>query len=316
MRIIFMGTPLLAAEALKELIASKHEVIAVVTQPDKASGRGRTVKYSPVKETALEAGIPVLQPERVRDEEALAELEALAPELIVVAAYSQLLPKRLLEMAPFGCINIHPSLLPKYRGAAPLRGAILNGDPVTGVTIMKMAEQLDSGDILLQEELVMDPKETVATLTPKATELGAKLLVKVADLLEEGKITATPQDEEQASYIRQQEKEDGRISFEDAAVKIERQIRACDPWPSAFTSLDGKTFKIWLADVIGDEDPRTEGGNGLESGSVIYVDKKTLIVKCGEGYLSLKEVQLEGKRRMTIEEFLRGKKIEKGFVFG
>lgn len=309
-----MGTPYLAAKALKQLIESRHEVIAVVTQPDKASGRGMKVNYSPVKQVALDAGIPVLQPALLRAPEAVEELRALSPELIVVAAYSQLLPQSVLDMAPYGCINIHPSLLPKYRGAAPLRGAIFAGDPTTGVTIMKMAAKLDAGDILLQKELEMDPKETVTTLTPKVAELGGKMLVEVIDLLERGEAAATPQDDAASSYIKQLEKEDGRIRFEKDAAEIERQIRGCDPWPSAFTKLDGKTFKIWDADVIPEEDERLNPA--AEAGSAAYVDKKTLIIKCGKGGLKLNEVQIEGKRRMTIEEFLRGKKIEKGQIFG
>lgn len=311
-----MGTPYLAAEALKKLIESRHEVIAVVTQPDKASGRGRTVKYSPVKQEALNAGIPVLQPELLRAPEAVEELKALAPDLIVVAAYSQLLPQSVLDMAPYGCINIHPSLLPKYRGAAPLRGAIFAGDPVTGVTIMKMAPELDAGDILLQEEMEMDPKETVTSLTPKVAELGGQMLVKVIDLLERGEVTATPQDDAASSYIKQLDKEDGRICFEEDAAKIERQIRGCDPWPSAFTKLDGKTFKIWDADVVAESDERVKEAGELPGGSAAYVDKKTLLIKCGKDYLKPNEVQIEGKRRMTMEEFLRGKKIEKGQIFG
>ena len=325
MKVIFMGTPELAAAALQKLIESRHEVVAVVTKPDKASGRGMSVRYSPVKQTALDAQIPVLQPESVKKSEVLDELEAFGADLFVVAAYAQLIPQRLLDMAPFGCINIHPSLLPKYRGAAPLRGPIVNGDPTTGVTIMNMSSELDAGDILLQEEIELDPKETVRTLTPKVTALGADMLIRVIDLLERGEVVPVPQGDAGSTYIRQLEKEDGRICFaEESAVQIERQIRACDPWPSAFTKLGGKTFKIWDADVVSGED--LPWGSSQDSdcrsepesptGRVVYADKKSVIIQCREGCLSLKEVQIEGKKRMGIEEFLRGRKIETGFIFG
>ena len=311
MKIIFMGTPYLAAVALEKLIGSRHEVVAVVTQPDKASGRGLTTRFSPVKQLAVESGIPVLQPVKVREQEAIDEIKAFGPELIVVAAYSQLLPDEILSMAPYGCINIHPSLLPKHRGAAPLRGAILSGDPVTGVTIMKMAKKLDAGDIILQEELRMDPKENVNTLTPKLAELGGQMLLKVIEQLEAGTAKEIPQDEAASTYISQLGKETGRIQFGEPADAIERKIRAYNPWPSAFTTIGRKIFKIWDADV-------SDVPEGCENvpGAVIYVDKKSLLVGCGEKCLRLNEVQMEGKKRMTMEEFLRGRKMEKGFVFG
>lgn len=311
MRLIFMGTPALAACALEKLIGSRHEVLAVVTQPDKASGRGLSTRFSPVKQTAADAGIPVLQPVRIREEEAISEIAAFQPELLVVAAYSQLLPEKLLNIAPYGCINIHPSLLPKYRGAAPFRGPILNGDAVSGVTIMKMVPALDAGDILLQKEIPLAPKETVRSLTPKASELGAEMLLEVIDRIEAGTAVAVPQDESQSSYISQLGKEAGRIDFQLPAEQIERQIRACDPWPSAFTTLGKKVFKIWDADV----EALPEGEENIP-GEVLFVNKKMLLVGSGEQCLKLNEVQMEGKKRMTIEEFLRGKKLEKGFKFG
>lgn len=315
MKTVFLGTPELAAVSLRKLIGSAHEVMAVVTQPDKASGRGMQTRYSPVKQAAIDAGIPVFQPVSIQngdDAEAIRKLQA---DLFVVAAFSQLLPKWFLEIPPYGCINVHPSLLPKYRGATPLRGPIINGDPTFGVSIMQMTEKLDAGDILLQKEFPMGRKETIQSLTPKAAEIGADMLLTVIDGIEAGTITAVPQGEEGKSYNKQLEKEDGRIDFSVSAAQIERQIRACDPWPSAFTSLNGKIFKIWDADV------REEAEDGpadrkAEAGSVVFADKKTLLIQTGEGLLQLNEVQLEGKRRMGIEEFLRGKKLEDGFVFG
>ena len=328
MKVVFMGTPELAAVALQKLIESRHEVLAVVTQPDKASGRGRSVKYSPVKEAALEANIPVLQPVSIKNGDCKEEISSLGADIFVVAAFSQLLPKWFLEIPPYGCINIHPSLLPKYRGASPLRGPIIEGDKDFGVTIMKMAERLDAGDILLQKVFPMGEKETILSLTPRAAEIGADMLLEALEGIENGTLEPIPQNDAESTYIRQLEKEDGKIHFEDSAESIERQIRACDPWPSAFTKLSGKTFKIWDADVVADAEVaklRANKANGDASeeavstalkGSVVYADKKSLYVKCGDGCLKLNEVQMEGKKRMGIEEFLRGKKLEEGFLFG
>jgi len=332
MRIIFIGTPQIAVPSLITLIESE-EVVAVITQPDKASGRGKNIVFSPVKQVALENSIQVLQPESVKDDVFLDELESLNPDLIVVVAYAQKLSNRLLNMAKYGCINVHPSLLPKYRGATPIMGPILNGDKVTGVTIMEMAEGLDCGDILLQEEMTINPKETVASLEERAAEMGAQMLLKVIDGFQKGTITKTPQEESNSSYVKQITKEAGRIDFNNSAALIERLIRACTPWPSAYTTLDGKTFKIWDADVIesaehekkeGAECPNKEKCHGTdgtmmrntEPGTVTFVGKKTLIIKCKEGCLDVKEVQMEGKKRMTIEEFLRGRKIDQGYCFG
>ena len=307
MRIIFMGTPELAVPTLERIADSKHEIVAVVTQTDKESGRGRKVAFSPVKEFALERGFDILQPKSVRNDEVLDGLEALNPDLFVVAAYSKLLPPRLLEMAKYGCINLHPSLIPKYRGAAPLRGPILNGDEYTGVTIMKMSEELDAGDILLQKSFKMDPKETVTSLEKKVSVLGADMMMEVIQSIEDGTVTATKQDDSLATYYKQISKEDGRIDFTKPAVEIERTIRANDPWPGSFTDLDGKSFKIWLADAV--------EGEG-EPGVVAFADKKNILIGTGEGLLKPLEVQIEGKKRMTMEEFLRGRKIEQGYGFG
>ncbi len=317
MKIIFMGTPQIAVPALETLINSKHEVIAVITQPDQKSGRGMSVKFSPVKEIAVKYGIECLQPESVNDEAVLDMLEQKHADTFAVAAYAQKIPNRLLEMAPYGCINLHPSLLPKYRGSGPLRGPILNGDTYTGVTIMKLVEKWDAGDILMQKSFAMDPKETSETLEEKCKILGAQMMLETIDGLENGTITPVPQDTAKATYLKQINKDAGLIDFEQSAVQIERQIRACIPWPSAFTYMDGKTFKIWAAEV------RAEGGeNAAEKsaempvGSVVYVDKKRLLIKTGEGCLEPTVVQLEGKKKMAADEFLRGKKIEQGYHFG
>ena len=310
MKVIFMGTPEMSAAVLKKLIDSRHEVVLVVTQPDKQSGRGRGISESPVKLCAKEAGIEVFQPESVSDEAALDKLESYNADIFAVVAYAQKLPDRLLEMAPFGCINIHPSLLPKYRGAAPFRGAILNGDEYTGITIMNVVSKWDAGDILMQKKFPLDSKETPLTLEEKVKVLGSEMLIETIDGLENGTITPVPQDDSKSCYIKQIRKEEGLIDFSKSAVEIERQIRACIPWPSAYTYLEGKMFKIWDADV---EDCDV---SEAAPGTVVYSDKKKIIISTGSGFLRPNEVQLEGKKRMTTEEFLRGKKIEVGTAFG
>ena len=309
MRIIYLGTSDIAVPPLKALIDSDQEVVAVVTQPDKSSGRGKNIRFSPVKEAALAAGLPVLQPEKIKEEEVQSELKQLRPDLFVVTAYSQKIPDDVIHIAPYGCINIHPSLLPKYRGAAPLIGAILNGEEVTGVTIMRIAAELDAGNILAQEELPIEPDDTLRTLEPKAAALGAKMLLNVIGQIEKGTLSEREQDPAAATYMKTISKEAGKIDFSEPAKRIQCQIRAFDPWPSAYTSLEGRTFKFWAADVV-------ENTEDAEPGTVVFVDKKTLIVKCGEDALSLREVQMEGKKRMSTEEFLRGKKVETGLRFG
>lgn len=310
MKIVFFGTPQIAADILETLIRSEHEVIALITQPDRAKGRGKQIVFSPAKEVAVAHDIPVYQPEKVSDPEFLDTLESLKADLHVVAAYAQKLPNRLLEMAPRGCINVHPSLLPKYRGAAPMMAAILNGDKESGVTIMKMAEKMDAGDILLQEEMPLDPDETNASIERKAADLGAQLLLKTIKGIEDGSIVPIPQNDEDSTYVRQIGKEAGLIDFSEDAEVIERKTRAYDPWPGTYTYLDGRTFKI-LKVSVNEITP-----SGTEPGTVISSDKHGFTIAAGKGSLNILEVQLEGKKRMTAEEFLRGRKIEPGYRFG
>lgn len=332
MKVIFMGTPEMSAAVLKKLLESKHETVLVVTQPDRESGRGRGTVESAVKICAKEAGIEVFQPESVSSDEALEKLKSYNADIFVVVAYAQKLPDRLLEMAPYGCINIHPSLLPKYRGAAPFRGAILNGDEYSGITIMKVVSKWDAGDILMQKKFPMDAKETPLTLEEKVKTSGSEMLIETIDGLENGTITPVPQDDSKSSYIKQVKKEDGLIDFSKSAVEIERQVRACIPWPSAYTYLEGKMFKIWDADAETDKNEEslkmaefkvTDETDNLEvnihkisPGTVVVSDKKNLAVMTGQGILKLNEVQLEGKKRMNTEDFLRGKKVEKGTELG
>ncbi len=314
MKIIFIGTPKIAVPSLKAISDSKHEITCVITMPDKAAGRGCEVKFSPVKEEAINLGLNVLQPEKISDEETMKQIEQMDADLLVVVAYSQKIPERLLNYKK-GCINLHPSLLPKYRGADPIRGPILNGDEKTGVSIMQMEERLDSGDILAQEEIEIEAKENAATLEPKLALLGAKMLVDVLDKIENNEIVKIKQNEEESTYVSQITKQSGLIDFNNSASYIERQTRALNPWPSAFTTMEGKTFKVWDADVYDTKEIDTDGKD-FENGCVIFADKKNVYVKCQEGLLKLNEVQLEGKKRMNIEEFLRGKKIDRGFIFG
>lgn len=318
MKIIFMGTPQIAVPCLEALIRSRHQVLAVITQPDQKSGRGMNLRFSPVKEVALQHGIPCLQPEKINDAEFLDLLEEMHADICTVAAYAQKIPDRLLQMPAYGCINMHPSLLPKYRGSGPLRGPILNGDACSGVTIMKLVSAWDAGDILLQKSFALDPKETTATLEEKCSALGAEMMVEAVNGLEEGTVVPVPQDHEKATYLKQITKDAGLIDFSQPALQIERQIRACIPWPSAFTFLNGKTLKIWEADVVG-ELPGTEHAGpetDEQPGTVSYVDKKQLLIRTGDGYLKPLAVQLEGKKRMYTDEFLRGCRIGQGWILG
>lgn len=309
MRTVFLGTSDISVPSLEALIESEHEVCAVITQPDKAKGRGRKMAASPVKEAALRENIPLIQPAKVGSEEVLEELRKISPDIFVLVSFAQMIPEALCSIAPFGCINMHPSLLPKYRGAGPIRGPILNGDKEGGVTIMQIAPKMDSGDILLQERIPLDSKETLKTYEAKAAKAGAQLVLKALKGLEEGTIVFTPQNEEEATYLKKIDKSDGLIDFNRPAAEIERQIRACDPWPSAFTYLNGKMFKIWDADV-------EEKESSALAGTVAEAGKKYILIKTSQGLLKPNIVQIEGKRRMTMEEFLRGYKIKEGDRFG
>lgn len=311
MRAVFMGTPEIAATVLKSVLASRHEIIAVVTQPDKPKGRGHEMAFPPVKEVALEAGIPVMQPQRAKDEAFIAELKALNPDIILVAAYGKLLPKAILDMPKFGCINVHASLLPKYRGASPIQWAVLNGDEKSGVTIMHMAETMDTGDIIMTKEVVLAKDETAGSLHDKLAEIGGPLLIEAMDALETGRAPRIRQNDEDATHVTMLDKTMGNLDFSKPAVQLERWIRGLNPWPTAYTKLDGKMCKLWKAEVL----PAKEAKN-VEPGTVIDVLKDGFDVLTGDGVLRVKELQLEGKRKMTAEEFLRGFSLEAGTVLG
>lgn len=315
MNIIFMGTPELAATVFEKLIESDHNILAAVTQPDRPVGRGKKIKYSPVKELALEHNIPVLQPIKAREEDFIKELENYNPDLIVVAAYGQILPESILNLPKYGCINVHTSLLPKYRGASPIQWAIMNGDEKTGVTIMHMEASLDTGDIIIQEEVIIDKKETAATLHDKLAICGGNLLLEAIKLLEEGRAPRIKQDDSKATYVKTIDKSEGSIDFSEPAQVIERKIRGLNPWPSAYTFLKGQNLKVWEAQVLREDEARLSSKEAIP-GQIIDVSDKGLIVKTGDGYLNLLEIQLAGKKRMKVADFLRGNKVEVGTELG
>ena len=298
MRVVFMGTPDFSVPAL-ENIAKRYEVVAVVTQQDRPKGRGHKMQYTPVKEKAIELEIPVYQPKRVKNPEFVNILKTLKPDVIVVIAFGQILSKEILELPKYGCINVHASLLPKYRGAAPIQWAVINGDKKSGVTTMYMAEGLDTGDIIDTSEIVLDEKETGGSLFDKLADLGGQLILNTLDKLETGTATRTRQDDARSTYAGKITKELGKIDFTKSAVEIERLIRGLNPWPSAFTYMNDKMLKIWNADVL--EETVEE-----EPGTITEVNKKFIKVATGEGYLLLKEIQLEGKKRMDVTSFLNG----------
>ena len=310
MKAVFMGTPDFAVPTLQKMIDMGIEVTAVVTQPDKAKGRGKKVIYSPVKECALAHDLPVYQPVRIRKEpEFIQTLRDMQPDVIVVVAFGQILPKEILDIPRLGCVNVHASLLPKFRGAAPIQWSIIDGEEVTGVTTMQMDEGLDTGDMLLKTEIPMDPKETGGSLHDKLAAVGGELLEKTLIGLEAGTIVPEKQDDSQAGeYARMLDKELGHIDFNQPAVVIERLIRGLNPWPSAYTYIDGKTLKIWEAEVL-------DRNYGCEYGEVAEVTRNCLIIQTGVGALSVKSVQLQGKKRMDIAAFLNGYTIEKGTRF-
>ncbi len=322
MKIVFMGTPDFAVPALKALAESdKHQVTLVVTQPDRPKGRSGKPAPSDVKQCALEYGIPVFQPEKIRDKEAVDRLYAQQADIFVVAAFGQILPREILEMPRYGCVNIHGSLLPKYRGAAPIQWAVLNGEKEAGNTIMQMNEGLDTGDILTQESIPLDEKETAGSLYEKLSQMGGPLLLKTLDLLEEGKVTPVPQDNEQSCYAKMLRKEMGQIDWNQSAESISRLVRGMNPWPSAYTHWNGKLLKIWMASAVSESELEAKtsacDANDLPNagpGTVIAAAKDRFWVQTGNGVLALEDLQLEGKKRMPAAALLMGCRIQPGEV--
>lgn len=309
MDILFMGTPDFAVPTLETLINSEHRVVGVVTQPDKPKGRSGKLVASPVKEAAVHAGLSVFQPERVKDEAFLHILRKLNPDAIVVVAFGQILPLQVLELPQYGCFNVHASLLPKLRGAAPIQWSVIQGDEESGVTIMQMDEGLDTGDILLVERYQLDEKETGGSLFDKLSELGGPLMLRALELAEKGELQPVPQNEEEHTYAKMLSKSTGEMDFNKSAVELERLIRGLNPWPSAYTYLQGKMLKVWEAEV---EDDVT----GQEPGTIVAVEKDSFTIQTGEGGLKVTSLQLEGKKRMDADAFLRGFALEKGIKVG
>ncbi|HIX52430.1 MAG TPA: methionyl-tRNA formyltransferase [Candidatus Lachnoclostridium stercoripullorum] len=305
MRIVFMGTPDFSVPALEALVEGGHEVVAAITQPDKPKGRGKAVLMTPVKEKAMELGIPVYQPVKVREPEFVEKLRQMEPDAIVVVAFGQILPKSILEIPRYGCVNIHASLLPKYRGAAPIQWAVIDGERESGVTTMFMNEGLDTGDMLEKEAVTLDPKETGGSLHDKLSAIGGRLILSTLKGLEDGTLKGTPQTDEGTCYAKMLKKSLGDIDWTMDAAAIERLIRGLNPWPSAYTCLHGKTLKIWDGDVLGRE-------YGVEPGTVAEVAKDRLVVQTGQGSLAIRSLQLEGKKRMDAGDFLRGYAVEAG----
>jgi len=305
MRVVFMGTPEFALPALARLVSGGQEVLAVYTQPDKPAGRGRSLVSSAVKRAALDRGLPVWQPPSLRPPEEIERLANLHPEVIVVAAFGLLLPQSILDIPPLGCVNIHPSLLPRHRGPSPVAAAILAGDEITGVSIMLLDKGMDTGPLLAQQQVPVSPEDTTGSLTAKLAQLGGQLLMQTLPLWLEGKLTPQPQDEAKASYSKLITKEEGKIDWHRPAIELWRKVRAFQPWPGCYTTWQGRLLKIM--ETI----PLPGGG---EPGRVIAIEETEgapVGVQAGEGVLGLLQLQLEGKRAMSAEEFVRG---QRGFI--
>lgn len=307
MRVIFMGTPDFAVASLEALLR-EHEVLAVITQPDKPKGRGKKLAFSPVKEYALAHGLAVLQPERVKAPEFVEELRKYNAELIAVTAFGQILSEEILNMPEYGCINVHGSLLPKYRGAAPMQRAIIDGETVTGITTMFMAKGMDTGDMLLKTEVEITPEDNFETLHDKMAAAGASLLLETIAGLESGMIQRIPQKEEDATYAPMIDKETGHISWEKGGQEIINLMRGLTPGPGAYTLYEGEPLKLF----------RAEAENGAfpdaEFGEIVEVTKQAFAVKCGDGVLWVRELQARGGKRMSADAYLRGHEMKEGVL--
>lgn len=309
MKVLFMGTPEIAATILEAIIASKHEVVGVVTQEDKPKGRGKSLSAPPVKETALANGIDVFQPHIIKEAGAIARLREYNADIFVVAAYGKILNKEILEMPKYGCINAHASLLPKYRGAAPIQWSIIDGEKLTGITVMQMDEGLDTGDMLFKSVVEIADDDTADTLYDKLSVCGGKLIVEALDRIEAGDIHPVKQDDSQATYAKMLDKSLGRLSFNKPAAQIERLIRGLNSWPGTYTYINGKTLKIW-------ESKLTDIPSNGEPGTVYSADGGRLLINTADNVLEILTIQLEGKKRMDVKSFLLGYKIETGLKLG
>lgn len=306
-----MGTPASAAATLETLLGGPDEVVGVVTQPDRPAGRGQATMPSPVRRTAAAAGVPVLTPRKMKDPGLLERLHGWRPDLVAVVAYGRILPQAILDLPPLGCVNVHYSLLPRYRGAAPMQWAILEGEAVTGVTTIRLVAEMDAGPLLLAEEVAMEPDETAATLEARLVPVGARLLTATLEGLAKGSLTPRSQDPAGVTFAPMLRKEDGMIDWARPAPEIERRIRAFTPWPSAFTHWEGKRVKVHGASpVAADAAHRTEA-----PGTVVRAGADGISVATGAGVLLLTELQVEGRKRMPADAFLRGAGLRAGMRF-
>ena len=308
MKVIFMGTPDFSVGTLEALVEAGHEVCLVVTQPDKPKGRGKEMQFTPVKEAAVKHGIEVYQPRKIREPECVEKLKQYNADIMVVVAFGQILPKEILEMTSYGCVNVHASLLPKYRGAAPIQWSIIDGEEVTGVTTMQMDEGLDTGDMLLKTEVPITKEETGESLHDKLADAGAALCVETLAKLQEGSIVPEKQGESTTAYAKMLDKKLGNIDWSKSAVEIERLVRGLNSWPSAYTHWNQKVMKIWKAEVVADNSSK-------EPGVVAKVEKDGFYVQTGDGLLKVLELQIPGKKRMDAGAFLRGYTLEPGEAF-
>jgi methionyl-tRNA formyltransferase len=304
MKIVFMGTPDFAVPCLQALIDNNHEIVGVVTQPDRAKGRGNKLAPPPVKVLAEQYQIPVFQPEKVKTQEFVEKLKELAPEIIIVVAFGQILSQAILDIPPKGCINVHGSLLPKYRGAGPIQWSIINGDKTTGVTTMYMDKGLDTGDMIQKREFEILEKETAQELHDKMSIIGAEVLIETLQLIETGKATRTPQDHEQNTYAPMLDKNTGKIDWSKSAVEVYNLIRGTYPWPGAYSSYMGKKFKIFGSEIYDANKVNTEFGIVQEVGN------DYILISCGKGYIKIMELQFENEKRMGVEAYLRGHNID------
>jgi methionyl-tRNA formyltransferase len=307
MRLVFLGTPAFAVPTLERLVECGHQVLAAVTQPDRPKGRGQSLAPPPVKEAALRLGVPVYQPERVKRPESVDYLRSLAPEAMVVVGYGQIIPQFIIDIPPLGILNVHASLLPKYRGAGPIQWAIVNGETSTGVTIMRIDAGLDTGPMLLKAETAIGADETAIDLGRRLSVMGADLLVEALDALAAGRVVPQPQDNSQATYAPMLKKEDGRIDWSRSAVQIHNQVRGMQPWPGAYSIFRGGALHIWRARA-------TEAGAGHPPGTLLRI--KPLLVTCGAGALELTDVQMEGRKRMPAADFANGQRLVENEVLG
>ena len=314
MKVVFMGTPDFAVDALQAIIEAGHEVTAVVTQPDKPKGRGKEMQATPVKTCALEHQIPVFQPVKVKEPEAVETLRSYEADIFVVVAFGQILSEEILQMPKYGCVNIHASLLPKYRGAGPIQWAIINGEKETGITIQQMDKGVDTGDILFQSVVPIDAKETGESLFEKLAKAGAALIVEALPKIEAGEVTPRKQDETQASHAKMLQKSMSRIDWKRKATELDCLIRGMISWPGASSGYHGKTLKIWQQEPVKKEQLPAGALAGAEPGTVIAVEKDAIYIQTGEDALKLTEVQLEGKKRMAVKDFLLGYPVQPGEV--